>query len=123
MGMVSYAMIQMRMQEEIDDLRAAVFDPDWDRVKALEESLREHMAEIQRLKALAQPEQLVVGGDDLPTLTKWAPKRKPLTDDRIDMLLNNERLRWATSPPTYEFAAAFARVIERAHGIGGEHEA
>jgi len=60
-GMVSYAMIQARMQEEIDELRAAVFDPDWDRVKALEESLREHMAEIQRLKALraalAQPEQ------------------------------------------------------------------
>ena len=51
------------------------------------------------------------------------PQRKPLTDDRIDMLLNNERPRWATSPPTYEFAAAFARVIERAHGIGGEHEA
>jgi hypothetical protein len=49
------------------------FNPDWDRVKALEESLREHMAEIHRLKALAQPEQLVVGGDDLPTLTKWTP--------------------------------------------------
>ena len=32
-GMVSYAMIQARMQEEIDELRAAVFDPDWDRVK------------------------------------------------------------------------------------------
>jgi polyhydroxyalkanoate synthesis regulator protein len=58
-GMVSYAMIQARMQEEIDELRAAVFDPDWDRVKALEESLREHMAEIQRLKALAQPEPII----------------------------------------------------------------
>lgn len=32
-GMVSHAMIQARMQEEIDELRAAVFDPDWDRVK------------------------------------------------------------------------------------------
>ena len=29
---------------------------DWDRIEALEESLREHMAEIHRLKALAQPE-------------------------------------------------------------------
>jgi hypothetical protein len=43
-------------------LRAALaqpepFNPEWDRVKALEESLREHMAEIHRLKALAQPEQ------------------------------------------------------------------
>ena len=33
------------------------FNPDWDRVKALEEALREHMAEIQRLKALAQPDE------------------------------------------------------------------
>ena len=62
MGMVSHGMIQARMQEEIDDLRAALaqpepFNPDWSRVKALEESLREHMAEIQRLKALAQREQ------------------------------------------------------------------
>jgi len=69
-GMVSYAMIQARMQEEIDELRAAVFDPDWDRVKALEESLREHMAEIQRLKALraalAQPEQEPVGWLESP---------------------------------------------------------
>ena len=32
--------------------------------------------------ALAQPEQLVVGGDDLPTLTKWAPQRNPLTDEQ-----------------------------------------
>ena len=56
----------------MEDLRAALaqpepFNPDWDRVKALEESLREHMAEIQRLKALAQP-------------AKWTPQRKPLVD-------------------------------------------
>ena len=45
----------------IKALRAALaneFNPDWDRVEALQESLREHMAEIQRLRAaLAQPEQ------------------------------------------------------------------
>jgi len=44
----------------IKALRAALaneFNPDWDRVEALQESLREHMAEIQRLRArLAQPE-------------------------------------------------------------------
>jgi len=79
-GMVSYAMIQARMQEEIDELRAAVFDPDWDRVKALEESLREHMAEIQRLKALraalAQPEQEPVAYQWLGTsvIRKRIPK-------------------------------------------------
>lgn len=42
-------------------IRAALaneFNPDWDQVEALQESLREHMAEIQRLRAaLAQPEQ------------------------------------------------------------------
>ena len=34
------------------------FNPDWNQVEALQESLREHMAEIQRLRqTLAQPEQ------------------------------------------------------------------
>lgn len=34
------------------------FNPDWDQVEALQESLREHMAEIHRLRAaLAQPDQ------------------------------------------------------------------
>ena len=44
----------------------------------------------------------------------------PLTDEQIDKLLESERMRWSTrsGPPTYEFAAAFARAIERAHGIG-----
>jgi len=48
-----------------------------------------------------------------------APARVPLTDEQIDKILERERMRWATSPPTYEFAAAFARAIEAAHGIGG----
>jgi hypothetical protein len=44
----------------IKNLRAALAQPepfnfDWDRVEALETFLREHMAEIYRLKALAQP--------------------------------------------------------------------
>lgn len=45
----------------IEALRARLaneFNPDWDQVEALQESLREHMAEIQRLRArLVQPEQ------------------------------------------------------------------
>ena len=49
-----------RRDKTIEALRAALaneFNPDWDRVEALQESLREHMAEIQRLRAaLAQPE-------------------------------------------------------------------
>jgi hypothetical protein len=49
-----------RRDKTIEALRAALaneFNPDWNQVEALQESLREHMAEIQRLRAaLAQPE-------------------------------------------------------------------
>ena len=69
--------------------------------------------------ALAQPEQLVVGGDDLPTLTKWTPQRKPLTEEEICYLwswsMTAEAERTATTQQH-----AFARAIEKAHGIGGE---
>jgi len=43
--------------------------------------------------------------------------RGPLTDGQVDELLDRERMKWKTSPPTHEFAAAFARAIEAAHGI------
>jgi hypothetical protein len=80
--------------EYIDALRAALaqpepFNPDWDRIEALEESLREHMAEIHRLKALAQqPQQTAMPPDiakvlfdhveslyveDAQPPTKWTP--------------------------------------------------
>jgi predicted nucleic acid-binding Zn-ribbon protein len=39
---------------EIAALRAALeneFNPDWDRIEPLQENLREHMAEIQKLRA------------------------------------------------------------------------
>ena len=50
-GIVSEGMIQARMQEEIDELRAAIEQThDWDEVEALQASLREHMAEIHRLR-------------------------------------------------------------------------
>lgn len=42
----------------------------------------------------------------------------PLTDEQIDKILDRERMKWEPSPPTYEFASAFARAIELAHGIG-----
>ena len=49
------------LYDTINALRARLaneFNPDWNQVEALQESLREHMAEIQRLRAaLAQPEQ------------------------------------------------------------------
>ena len=50
-GIVSEGMIQARMQDEIDELRAAIEQThDWDEVEALRASLREHMAEIHRLR-------------------------------------------------------------------------
>lgn len=44
------------------------------------------------------------------------PKRTPLPlgNEQIDQILDRERMCWATAPPTYEFAHAFARAIERA---------
>ena len=46
------------------------------------------------------------------------PQRQPLSDEQIDKLLDAERMKWTarTGPPTHEFAAAFARAIERAIG-------
>ncbi len=48
-----------------------------------------------------------------------APVAQPLTGYLIDKILETERMRWSNrnGPPTYEFAQAFARAIERAHGI------
>jgi hypothetical protein len=52
-----------------------------------------------------------------------APVPVPLSDEQIDKILERERMRWAKpSPPTYEFALAFARAIERAHGIAASPE-
>ena len=71
--------------------------------------------------ALAQPiippeikgdkTQLVVGGDDLPTLTKWTPQRKPLTEEEINKL-------WTQKLDDFCWIRLFARAIEKAHGIG-----
>ena len=47
-------------QKAAEALRARLaneFNPDWNQVEALQESLREHMAEIQRLRAALATEQ------------------------------------------------------------------
>jgi hypothetical protein len=51
--------------------------------------------------------------DDLPTLTKWTPQRKLLTDEEISdlsraMVKGDRSVNW------------LCREIEKAHGIGGE---
>jgi hypothetical protein len=43
--------------------------------------------------------------------------RKPLTDDEIDGLMADT---WGSASIAPQSAPAFARAIERAHGIGGE---
>ena len=58
--------------------------------------------------ALAQPEQLIVGGDDdLPTLTKWAP----LEGEKLEAMYED-----------YVTHGDIVRAVEKAHGIGAEHD-
>ena len=71
--------------------------------------------------ALAQPEQLVVGGDDLPTLTKWTPQRKPLTEEHRDSIEHKAYLSTISKgKPMGDYAKILMSAIEKAHGIGGE---
>jgi hypothetical protein len=67
----------------------------------------EKFAELIAADTLAQTEQLVVGGDDLPTLTKWTPQRKPLTDEERERMLED-----------YATHGDIVRAVEKAHGIG-----
>ncbi len=80
-------------RDAITALRAAIkqaqrneFNPDWDQVEALRESLREHMAEIQRLR---QWQGLTA--DEI--WDEWCKQTKPERDTR-------------------NFVAAFAIAIE-----------
>jgi len=72
---------------------------DWNEIEALRESLREHMAEIHRLRA---------------ALAEGA--MQPLTEDEID-----RAWRSVDYTVSYDrFRIDIARAIERAHGIGSE---
>lgn len=52
---------------------------------------------------------------DNAMVTDWqsvaAQASKPLSDDETDEILDRERIKWNTSPPTYDFSRAFARAI------------
>jgi hypothetical protein len=130
------------METEMTDLRKAAQEllDSWDMPFNFHPSA--HRFEKLRA-ALAQPiispeikgdkTQLVVGGDDLPTLTKWTPQpaqpdpvevrqgweymrekgllRKPLTDEEINKL-------WTQKLDDFCWIRLFARAIEKAHGIG-----
>lgn len=136
----------------VDALRAALaqpepFNPDWDRVAALEESLREHMAEIHRFKALAQPiiSPEIKGNKAEPVA--WASKRALVRikdfdstiyanggfDDAVPLYTAPPQRKPLTVDQIYEvlgygaraqysslpqYAIKCVRAIEKAHGIG-----
>ena len=51
------------------------------------------------------------------------PVAQPLSDEQIEKILDANRMAWASNrPPVCEFSHAFARAIERAHGIGARLE-
>ena len=70
------------------ELRQALsneFNPDWNQVEALQESLREHMAEIQRLRQALAMEKFSEVNQEIEEALKQ-PKREwvGLTDEEID---------------------------------------
>jgi hypothetical protein len=121
----------------VDALRTAIEKEqrDWSMLEAAQESLREHMAEIGRLKAIIEqaekqepvPVLEVVNGqinrawDAIPAdfsgllyTASPAAQRQPLTDEQIDELWREATLKPAL---TSEFVRSFTRAIEAAHGI------
>jgi hypothetical protein len=57
--------------------------------------------------ALAQPEQLVVGGDDLPTLTKWTPRSEALKQAGYTRRPRQLPKEDEQEPVLYKWAALF----------------
>lgn len=57
--------------------------------------------------------------EERPLYTAPQPKREPLTDEDIDQVTDTQ---WASNnhKPIYAAHRAYARAIERAHGIGGQ---
>lgn len=56
---------------------------------------------------------------ETPLYTHPPQQRKPLTDEEIDRITDQQ---WAANnhKPVYAAHRAYARAVERAHGIGGE---
>lgn len=110
-GIVTERMIQARMQEEIDELRAAIEQAhgDWDEVEALRASLREHMAEIHRLQsALGQAPVAWVYQEGLEALKSGRPWTAygSSGEGRIPLYLNDAVAR-RVEPPAAESGAGF----------------
>lgn len=96
--------------EAVDDLEAALAksEQDWSLLEATQQSLREHMAEIHRLRAaLAQPDPIYLASDG--TFYPIPRQRKPLTGEEIQNLSQQHRFDSRMEK--------FVRIIEAAHGI------
>ena len=59
------------------------------------------------------------GAREIPLYAAPQPKREPLTDEDIDQVTDTQ---WESNnhKPIYAAHRAYARAIERAHGIGGQ---
>lgn len=107
-GMVSHAMIQARMQEEIDALRAALAQHEPEPVAWIQP---DHLQKARQAPFLCRVEPTQRMVDFVPLYTA-PPQRKPLTVDQIYEMYSE--------PSSDAEMVEFARAIERAHGIGGE---
>ena len=103
-GMVSHTMIQARMQEEIDDLRAALAQPE-----------QEPVAWRYLDDPFGSNEYLITDDPESAKGPGWTPlytdppQRKPLTKEEIHEVCGLGAID-----------IEFVRIVERAHGIGGE---
>ena len=121
-GMVSHAMIQARMQEEIDELRGyidgtkqefvawRVFDCEGDPHYVTYEDNEDY----ERAFIEEHPQD----ANWIARLYTAPFQRKPLTEEEIKQIFDACLETWRLGESTYQFA----RAIEKAHGIGGEHE-
>ena len=110
-GMVSHQMIQDRLSEEVDELRAYIesqlAQPDQEPVAWMDEDGDVLSASVVSGKGLR----------NIPLYTT-PPQSKPLTDEQI-FEINNGLATWMFPVETRvtDRELAFARAIEAAHGI------
>ena len=118
-GMVTERMIVRRMQEEIAELRAALAQPEpepvaWNWVFDGKDYGPAYYGKPPDADITKQAEQR---GRTVRLLYTAPPQRKPLTEEEMDKLFGYETERGAVPG---HLAVAFVRIVERAHGIGGE---
>ena len=128
-GMVSHSMIQARMQEEIDDLRAALAQPD-ESFCDTHCTWHDHhpdcfMARIEPMAWLRKRDNTLavndggVFGDEWTPLYARPPQRKPLTEEDIELAYREiwRDLSDGFSHTSAEWIEAGIRYAEKVHGI------